>query len=110
MTPVTTQTIEDAFLTLGREERVQIITHGAAFRLSGLRNRLFLAQSKIEHFQAKYGKSLEEIEREGLPEDANYEMHEDYIFWHHWSEAAQNAEKEIERLKQITRFGLYLEN
>lgn len=104
------QTIEDAFSTLGREERVKIITHGAAFRLSNLRNRLILAQSKIEHFQAKYQRSLKDIEREGLPEDANYEMHEDYIFWHHWSDAAQNAEKEIERLKQITRFGLYLEN
>lgn len=104
------QTIEDAFLTLGRDERVKIITHGAAFRLSDLRNRLILAQSKIEHFQAKYQKSVEDIERDGLPDDADYEMHEDYIFWHHWSEAAQKAEHEIERLEQIAQFGLHLEN
>ena len=104
------QTIEDTFLALGREERVKIITHGAAFRLSDLRNRLILAQSKIEQFQAKYEQSLEDIERDGLPDDAGYEMHEDYIFWHHWTEEATKAGQEITRLEQIARFGLHLEN
>lgn len=110
MTQTSVETIEEAFSSLGTEVRANIITHGAAFRLSDLRNRLLLAQSKIEQFQAKYGRSLADIERDGLPDDAGYEMHEDYIFWHYWSEAAEKAEKEIERLEQITRFGLHLEN
>jgi hypothetical protein len=110
MTQTNVQTIEDAFSNLGIEIRANIITHGAAFRLSDLRNRRLLAQSKIEQFEVKYGRSLAEIERDGLPDDADYEMHEDYIFWHHWTEAAQKVETEIERLEQITRFGLHLEN
>lgn len=110
MTQTTVQTIEDAFSTLGTEVRANIITHGAAFRLSDLRNRLLLAQSKIEQFQTKYGSSLAEIESDGLPDNADYEMHEDYIFWHHWSKTAEKAKEEIERLEQITRLGLHLEN
>jgi len=109
MTPMTTQIIEDVFLTLGSEERAAVITHGAAFRLSDLRNRLFLAQSKVKHFQAKYGKSLEEMDRDRLPDDADYEMHEDFIFWHHWSDAADVAEREIHTLERIIQFGLHFE-
>lgn len=66
------------------------------FRLSDLRNRLFLAHSKVKHFQAKYGKPLAEMERDGLPDDAGYEMHEDFIFWEYWNDVAENPKREIE--------------
>jgi len=102
MTQANVQTIEDAFLILGTEERAEIISHGAAFRLSDLRNRLFLAQSKVEYFQAKYGKSLAEMTRDGLPDNAGYEMHEDFIFWEHWNDIAENAEREIESYEDIS--------
>jgi hypothetical protein len=43
--------IENAFLTLPPLEREAIITHGAAIRLSALKQRLFLAQSNASHKQ-----------------------------------------------------------
>lgn len=36
------------------------------------------------------------MERDGLPDDAGYEMHEDSIFWEHWNDVAKNAKREIE--------------
>lgn len=75
--------IEVEFELLPSEERIAVISHGAALRLSTLKKRLFLAESKIRHFQEKYEVSLAELEAKGLPDDADYEMHEDYIMWHH---------------------------
>jgi len=28
------------------------------------------------------------LDDRGLPDDAGYEMHEDYIMWHHWAAVA----------------------
>ena len=42
--------VEAAFLTLPPEEREAVISHGVALRLSDLKKRLFLAESKIRHF------------------------------------------------------------
>lgn len=102
MTQTNVQTIEDLFSSLGRDERTTIITHGAAFRLSDLQSRLLLAQSKVSHFQTKYGRSLAEMEHDGLPDDAGYEMHEDFIFWEYWSDAAEKAKQEIESCEDIS--------
>ncbi len=41
---------------------------------------------EIRFFEEKYRMTLSELEEEGLPDNADYEMHEDYILWHHWSE------------------------
>ena len=50
---------------------------------------------------------LSELEEKGLPDNADYEMHEDYIMWHHWSEAAEKAEKQIESLQPIAKYGVF---
>jgi hypothetical protein len=71
--------IEETFLSLPREEREAIISHGTALRLSNLRKRLFLAESKGRHFEEKYRATLAQLDADGLPDDADYEMHEDYI-------------------------------
>jgi len=71
--------VEKTFLSLPREERKAIISHGAALRLSDLRKRLFLAESKVRHFEEKYKVTLARLDTDGLPDDAGYEMHEDYI-------------------------------
>lgn len=36
------------------------------------------------------------MERDGLPDDAGYEMHEDFIFWEYWNDVAENPKREIE--------------
>lgn len=38
---------EESFSLLPREEREAIISHGVALRLSNMKKRLFLAESKI---------------------------------------------------------------
>jgi len=100
--------VEKTFLSLPRKEREAIISHGAAIRLSSLRKRLFLAESKVRHFEEKYKVSLAQLDTDGLPDDAGYEMHEDYIMWHHWAAVADETKKDIASLEEITQQGLYL--
>jgi hypothetical protein len=100
--------VESYFLSLPIEERTAIITHGAAIRLSELRKRLFLAEGKVRYLAEKYQTVLPQLDAAGLPDDANFEMHEDYIMWHHWVEVANQARKDIAVLQLIAREGLYL--
>jgi len=99
--------LEQIFLLLPREEREAIISHGAAIRLSNLRKRLFLAESKVRHFEEEYKVTLAQLDTDGL-DDAGYEMHEDYIMWHHWAAVADKIKKDIASLEEITQQGLYL--
>lgn len=100
--------VEKTFLSLPREERETIISHGTALRLSDLRKRLFLAESKVRHFEEKYKATLAQLDADGLPDDADYEMHEDYIMWHHWAEVADRVKKSIASLEEIAQQGLYI--
>jgi len=100
--------VEKTFLSLPREERETIISHGAALRLSNLRKRLFLAESKVRHFEEQYTITLTQLDAEGLPDDAGYEMHEDYIMWHHWAEVADKLKDDVASLEKIAQHGLYL--
>lgn len=105
-TGVKTQ-VEKKFLSLPREEREAIISHGTVLRLSSLRKRLFLAESKVRHFEEQYKVTLAQLDAEGLADDAGYEMHEDYIMWHHWAAVADKIKKYIASLEEITQQGLY---
>lgn len=99
--------IEFEFSLLPSEEKISIISYGAALRLSALRRRLFLAESKVRHFQEKYRTSLAEFDAEGLPDDADYEMHEDYIMWHHWEEVAEKLREQIALLEPLVAREIY---
>jgi len=98
--------IEKTFLSLPPEERDAIISHWVALRLSNLRKRLFLAESKVRHFEEKYKVTLSQLGADGLPDDADYEMHEDYIMWHHWAAVADKTQKDISSLEEIAQQGL----
>jgi hypothetical protein len=98
--------IETRFSSLPEEEKVSVITHGAALLLSEWKKRLFLAESKVRHFENKYHGSLAQLEMKGLPDNADHEMHEDYIMWHHWSDAIRKAKKQVLDLEAITSHGL----
>lgn len=100
--------VEKNFLSLPGGEREAIISLGAALRLSYLRNKLFLAESKVRQFEKQYGIPLARVEVEGIPDDADFQAHEDYIMWHHWAEAASEIKKDISKLEKITQQGLFL--
>jgi hypothetical protein len=106
MTPVTNDSIENKFSSLSAEEKVSVISHGVALRLSEWKKRLFLAESKIRHFEEKYLTSLAELDTKGLPDDADHEMHEDYIMWHHWSDGVEKAKKQVIDLETIAAYGV----
>lgn len=97
----------EIFQTLSLEEQNAVLSHGAAIRLSNLKNRHFLAQSKVRHFAEKYQTTLVQLESDGLPEQADYEMHEDYIMWRHWDSVARRVQKDIDALEKIVQQGLY---
>lgn len=98
---------EHVFLTLPAEEREVIISHGTALRLSDLKQRRFLAMNKIRQFEEKYNTTLAQLERAGLPDDAAYEMHEEYIMWRHWTDVSEDVSETIGFLETIVQQGLF---
>ena len=99
--------IEDTFLSLPPLEREAIIAYGAVIRLSSLKQRLFLAQSKVRSFEEKYQNTLETLNANGLPDQVDYEMHEDYLIWMHWAEVSAQCENDQAALEKITSLGLF---
>ena len=103
------RTIEGLFSSLPQGERAAIISYGIATRLSNLRKRLFLAESKVKHFEERFQITLAELDAESLPDDADCEMHEDYILWHHWAEVIEKTREALVSLEEIASSGLCLE-
>jgi hypothetical protein len=99
--------IENTFLALPPLEREAIISHGAAIRVSSLKQRLFLAQSKARSFEEKYQTTLEALNDSGLPDQTGYEMHEDYLIWMHWAEVVVQCQKDLAALEKITSRGVF---
>jgi hypothetical protein len=102
--------IEKKFSTLPDKDRETIISYGASLRLTSLKKRFFLADQKVKFFENQYKTTLEKVETEGIPDDARYEMHEDYIEWSHWVRAAKKCKKEIALVQGIVQQGLRTED
>ena len=99
--------IEKIFESLPPEEREAIISHGVTLVLSNLKKRLFLAESKVRDFEGKYNVTLAHLDAEGIPDDADLEIHEDYVMWHHWADVADKVKKDIASLEEIAQQGLF---
>ena len=98
--------LERMFSSLPSAEREKIIRHGAALRMINLRQRLFLAESKMRSFAERYQTTLEQLEDAGLPDDASLEMHEDYIQWRHWVAVVCQVTQDINALQLIVHQGI----
>jgi hypothetical protein len=106
MNTTVAEQIEHDFLALPQTERQTIISYGAALRLADLKKRLFFAESKLRHFQEKHNTDLSHLDANGLPDDAGYELHEDYIMWHHWVDVMKQVEEDIAALQGVVYAGL----
>jgi len=106
MQHVANESIENKFSSLSSEEKVSVISHGVALRLSEWKKRLFLAESKVRYFEEKYHTSLTELDTSGLPDDADHEMHDDYIMCHHWADAVKKAKKQVRDLEAVAVHGV----
>ena len=52
--------------------------------------------STVQEFEAKYQMTLDQLTLNGLPDNADYVMHEDYIEWHYRSRISEQARKKLE--------------
>jgi hypothetical protein len=95
--------VSDVFVTLPREDQREIFNIGTAFRLLDLQKRLAQAQENVRKFEVKYGTTLGILESEGLPEDASYEMHEDYIEWHYWARVREKTQDTLDVLASVSK-------
>ena len=68
-----------------------------------LQKRLVHDQENVKRFETKYGVTLEKLENEGLPEDADYEMHEDYIEWHYWAGVREKTQDTLDVLMSVSK-------
>ena len=100
---LTLSNVSDVFTTLPQEDQKEIFNIGTAFRLLDLQKRLAHAQENVRGFEAKYGTTLDMLESEGLPEDADYEMHEDYIEWHYWARVREKTQNTLDVLTSVSK-------
>ena len=96
------EVLDRIFYSLSPEDRAEILSVGAAFRRLSLEKQLTLVQGKVQEFEAKYNTTFHQLETEGLPDDADYAMHEDYIEWHYWSRTLERTRKTLDALAAIS--------
>jgi hypothetical protein len=94
--------MERAFHSLTPEDRAEILSVGAAFHRLNLEKRLERSHNKLEAFEVKYHVTLDRLEADGLPDDADYAMHEDYFEWHYWTRVLEQTRKALETLSMLT--------
>jgi uncharacterized protein YuzE len=82
-------------------EILEASTRLAAGDVTHLEERLRTAQAQVRDFERRYDTTLATLLAEGLPDDADYRMHEDFIEWEHWHHVAQETETIIANVKRI---------
>jgi len=95
------EVMERVFHSLDPEDRTEIFSIGATFYRLTLKKRLERAEHKVQEFEARYHTTLQQIEVDGLPDDADYTVHEDYIEWHYWSRVLDQTRKALETLSVL---------
>ena len=86
---------------LPAEELTSILRQGAILRLPYLEGRLLQAREQVKRFEEKYKTTLDSLKSQGLPEDADYEMHEDFIEWEYWDDVLREIEAAVKAVKTL---------
>ena len=87
------------------EELSNILKQGALLRLPYLEGRLLQARDNIQHLEKKYNSSLHQIKKKGIPEDAGFQMHEDFIEWEYWDDVLTKTETIVHHLRDLIEEG-----
>jgi len=82
-------------------ELASILRQGAILRLPYLEGRLLQAREQVRRFEKKYGTTLDDLRSQGLPDDADYEMHEDFIEWEYWSDILHEISMTVRSVKAL---------
>lgn len=83
------------------EELASILRQGAVLRLPYLEGRLLQAREEVKRFEEKYRTTLDALKSQGLPEDADYEVHEDFIEWEYWDDVLRETEMAVKGIKAL---------
>ena len=66
-------------LDLSEEEKDLIIENGARHRILEFEYKLKKIDSEITKIEKSFGQTFEELEKAGIPNDADYRVHESYM-------------------------------
>jgi hypothetical protein len=99
--PKETDRQEFSLTELVPEVQQRLVEFGAPLLLTEVEGRLALAERKIRAFEQKYGTTLAQLRRGGLPDDASLEMHEDFIEWSGWQRTQEEASQIRASLKPL---------
>jgi len=69
----------------------RLVELGVPLLLTETEGRLALAERKIAAFERKYQTTMARLRRDGLPDDASMEMHEDFVEWSGWQHTQEAA-------------------
>ncbi len=86
----------------------RLIEFGAPLLFTEAEGRLALAERKIGDLEQKYATTLVQLCRNGLPDDASIEMHEDFIAWSGWQRTREEASQTIASLQHLQERSLAL--
>ncbi len=86
---------------LPADELSSILRQGAILRLPYLESRLLQAKEQVRRFEEKYRTTLDALRDEGLPDEADYEVHEDFIEWEYWSDVLRKTGLTVRNIKVI---------
>ena len=84
----------------------RILQLGSDSRTHELQDELSQAEAAIAKFETRFGMSLPELEKTGLPADAGFEIHDAYIEWQSWEIRRVDLQKRLATLQALeTRDG-----
>jgi len=82
-------------------ELASILRQGVLLRLPFLEGRLVKAEEEVKRFHEKYKITLHDIKSQGLPENADYKMHEDFIEWEYWDDVLSETKTIVRSVKVL---------
>jgi hypothetical protein len=88
---------------LPEREMLSVLRQGSLLRLPHLEARLRHAEEQVARFEAAWQTTLGELLAQGLPDDANWQLHEDFIEWEYWHEVRHETAMIIENMKRILK-------
>lgn len=91
-------------LDIPQEEKEIIVENGLRFRILESENELKKINFEIKNLEKDFGMLFEELEEVGLPNDADYKTHEDFMDLEALIYDRLELQKRIETLKKLYNF------
>jgi len=79
----------------------RILQLGADSHTHELQDELNRAEQALAKFEARFGMSLANLEKEGLPTNASFETHDAYIEWQSWEIRRADLKKRLTTLHSL---------